>query len=81
MSKNFSPGLTAFCLTAASAASADAARVRDDLARSLEHLRCALARTPPPLRGELRQAERLLDGLWLAACARARFSNSNTATP
>jgi hypothetical protein len=79
MSKNFSPGLTAFCLTAADAATAP--RVRDHLAASLDHLRSALALTAPPLRGELRQAERLLDGLWLAACARARFPNSNTAAP
>lgn len=79
MSKNFSQGLTPFRLIEADASNPQ--RVRDDLARSLEHLRSALMRTPPPLRGELRKAERLLDGLWLAACVRVRFSNSNTVTP
>ena len=80
MSKYLSPGLTPFRLIEADASNANASRVRDELAKALDHLRSALALTPPPLRGELRKAERVLDGLWLAACVSVRFSNSNDST-
>jgi hypothetical protein len=78
MSKYLSPGLTPFRLIEADASNAQ--RVRDELAKALDHLRFALVLTPPPLRGDLRKAERALDGLWLAACVSVRFSNSNDST-
>jgi hypothetical protein len=60
--------------------SADLTGFRDELAGALAHLRRALALAPPP-GADLRELERLLDGLWLAACVAVRFSNPHSDKP
>lgn len=60
--------------------SADLTAFRDELAGALAHLRRALALAPPPC-ADLRELERLLEGLWLAACVSVLFPNTHCAKP
>jgi len=60
--------------------SADLTGFRDELAEALRHLRRALVLAPPPA-SDLRELERLLDGLWLAACVAVRFQTPRSAKP